>query len=120
MCYFKRNKRITKSLLAGPTIPFLFNALFLFLDFLVRMWRLKDFWKVISPVPVTLKRFFALELVLTFGINNLFFRLYPAGGTHRDALVEPYGKKFWSANVSIFTNKPTFHPKNLISMVFLH
>jgi hypothetical protein len=81
-------------LLAAPTTPFLFNALFLFLDFLVRMWRLKDFWKVISPVPVTLKRFFALELVLTFGINNLFFRLLPAGGTHWDTLVEPYGKKF--------------------------
>jgi hypothetical protein len=29
---------------------------------------LKAFWKVISPVPVTLKRFFALELVFTFGI----------------------------------------------------
>jgi hypothetical protein len=29
---------------------------------------LKAFWKVILPVPVTLKRFFALLLVLTFGI----------------------------------------------------
>jgi len=38
------------------------------LDFLVRMWRLNAFWKVILPVPVTLNRFFALELVLTFGI----------------------------------------------------
>ncbi len=42
-----------------------------FLDFLVKMWRLKAFWKVISPVPVTLKRFFALLFVFTFGINNL-------------------------------------------------
>jgi hypothetical protein len=32
------------------------------------MWRLNAFWCVILPVPVTLKRFFALELVLTFGI----------------------------------------------------
>jgi hypothetical protein len=29
---------------------------------------LKAFWKVISPVPVTLNLFLALELVLTFGI----------------------------------------------------
>ena len=29
---------------------------------------LKAFWKVISPVPVTLKRFLALEFVFTFGI----------------------------------------------------
>jgi hypothetical protein len=38
------------------------------------MCLLKAFWKVILPVPVTLKRFFALLLVLTFGIfyNSLF------------------------------------------------
>ena len=41
---------------------------YIFGDFLVRMCLLKAFWKVISPVPVTLKRFFALELVFTFGI----------------------------------------------------
>jgi hypothetical protein len=29
---------------------------------------LKAFWKVISPVPVTLNLFFALEFVFTFGI----------------------------------------------------
>ena len=39
-----------------------------FVDFLVKMWRLNAFWWVILPVPVTLKRFLALELVLTFGI----------------------------------------------------
>jgi hypothetical protein len=42
------------------------------------MCRLKDFWKVISPVPVTLKRFLALEFVLTLGIIILL-RLLPAG-----------------------------------------
>jgi hypothetical protein len=40
-----------------------------FFDFFVRMWRLKDFWWVIFPEPVTLNLFFALELVLTFGIT---------------------------------------------------
>jgi hypothetical protein len=34
---------------------------------------LKDFWCVIFPVPVTLKRFLALEFVLTFGIFYTFF-----------------------------------------------
>jgi len=68
--YFKRNNRITKSLLGAVTIPSFLMARLRFLDFLVKMWRLNAFWKVISPVPVTLKRFFALELVLTFGINQ--------------------------------------------------
>lgn len=58
----------TKSLLVSPTNPFLRRERLRFLDFFVRMWRLKAFWNVISPVPVTLKRFLALELVLTFGI----------------------------------------------------
>ena len=41
-------------------------------DFLVRMWRLKERWCVIFPVPVTLNLFLALELVLTFGIVHTF------------------------------------------------
>jgi hypothetical protein len=45
------------------------SALLRLVDFLVRMWRLKGFWCINSPVPVTLKRFFALEFVLTLGIN---------------------------------------------------
>jgi hypothetical protein len=40
---------------------------------------LKDFWCVILPVPVTLKRFLALEFVFTFGIV-LLFKLNPWGG----------------------------------------
>ena len=32
---------------------------------------MKDFWCVIFPVPVTLKRFLALEFVLTFGMTNI-------------------------------------------------
>jgi len=67
---FNLNKRRTKSLLVDPTIPFFLIALFRFVDFFVKMCLLKAFWKLISPVPVTLKRFFALELVFTFGINN--------------------------------------------------
>jgi hypothetical protein len=43
-----------------------------FLDFLVRIWRLKAFWKVIFPVPVTLNLFLALEFVLTLGILTAF------------------------------------------------
>jgi hypothetical protein len=50
-------------------------------DFLVRMWRLNAFWKVIAPVPVILKRFLALEFVLTFGILHAVFICYPAGGS---------------------------------------
>jgi hypothetical protein len=36
------------------------------------MCRLKDFWWVIFPEPVTLNLFFALEFVLTFGITVIF------------------------------------------------
>jgi hypothetical protein len=32
------------------------------------MWRLNERWCMIFPVPVTLKRFLALEFVLTLGI----------------------------------------------------
>jgi hypothetical protein len=48
--------------------PFFFMSRLRFFDFLVRICRLKAFWKVISPVPVTLNLFLALEFVLTFGI----------------------------------------------------
>jgi hypothetical protein len=51
-----------------------------FVDFFVRMWRLNAFWNVIFPVPVILKRFLALEFVLTFGILHAVFKCYPAGG----------------------------------------
>ena len=56
-------------------------ALLRFVDFLVRMWRLNAFWNVISPVPVILKRFLALEFVLTFGILHAVFKCYPEGGS---------------------------------------
>ncbi len=65
---FNLKRRSTKSLLVEATKPFFLIALLRFVDFFVRMCLLKAFWKVISPVPVTLKRFFALELVFTFGI----------------------------------------------------
>jgi hypothetical protein len=65
-----------------------------FLDFLVRMCRLKAFWKVILPVPVTLNRFLALEFVFTFGIVLLFL-IKPLW---RSALAETYGAG-WVMNV---------------------
>jgi hypothetical protein len=94
---FKRNKRKTKSLLGAPTTPFFLIARLRLVDFLVRMCLLNAFWKVISPVPVTLKRFLALEFVLTLGIYNLL-RLLPAGVPNGRKLVEPCGK--WSAKLS--------------------
>ena len=66
--YFRRNKRFTKSWLVLSTTPIFLRLRLRFFVFFVKMWRLKGFWKVIKPVPVTLKRFFALEFVLTFGI----------------------------------------------------
>jgi len=39
-----------------------------FFDFLVKMWRLPAQLRLILPLPVTLKRFFALECVFTFGM----------------------------------------------------
>ena len=54
-----------------------------FVDFLVKMWRLNAFWWVILPVPVTLKRFLALELVLTFGILNTLFNFTLEALLHR-------------------------------------
>ena len=70
--YLRRNKRFTKSRLDLCTIPSLLRARLRFFDFLVRMCRLKDFWCVIFPVPVTLNLFLALEFDLTFGIKYLF------------------------------------------------
>ncbi len=66
--YFKRNKRFTKSTCDFATVPSMRMFRLRFFDFFVKMWRLKLFWCVILPVPVTLNRFLALELVFTFGI----------------------------------------------------
>jgi hypothetical protein len=68
MAYLSLSRRLTKSVFGALTKPFLFMRRLRFLDFLVRMWRLNAFWKVILPVPVTLNRFLALEFVFTFGI----------------------------------------------------
>jgi len=68
MDYFKRKRRFTKSWFAELTFPFFPISLFLFFVFFVRICRLKAFWNVISPVPVILNLFLALEFVLTFGI----------------------------------------------------
>jgi len=94
---FNLNKRRTKSLLVDPTKPFFLIALLRFVDFLVRMCLLKAFWKVISPVPVTLKRFFALELVFTFGIIIILSITPYWRSCTGETLVEPCGK--WMAKV---------------------
>jgi len=47
--------------------------LFLLLDFLVRMWLLNAFLRLILPLPVTLKRFFAPLLDFIFGITSDIF-----------------------------------------------
>jgi hypothetical protein len=52
-------------------------------DFFVRMWRLNAFWKVIAPVPVILKRFLALEFVLTFGILHAVLNVTLLAVLHR-------------------------------------
>src|SRR6185503_2845998 len=62
------------------------------------MWRLKERWKVISPVPVILNRFLALELVLTFGILNAFYMI-PCWRIHTGgSLRGPFGLFFLSAD----------------------
>lgn len=89
-------------MLVDPTKPFFLIALLRFVDFLVKMCLLNAFWKEISPVPVTLKRFFALELVFTFGIIIILsitpcWRFY-SGRT----LIGPCGK--WMAKVRQIKN----------------
>jgi len=44
-------------------------------DILVKMWLLNAFFLAILPVPVSEKRFLALELVFIFGITCLLFML---------------------------------------------
>jgi hypothetical protein len=50
---------------------------------------LKAFWCVIFPVPVILKRFFALEFVLTFGIGNKYLNETLEAFPQRGTLMEP-------------------------------
>ncbi len=99
---FNLNKRRTKSLLVDPTRPFFLIALLRLVDFLVRMCLLNAFWKVISPVPVTLKRFFALELVFTFGIIIILSITPYWRSCTGETLVEPCGK--WMAKIVVIEN----------------
>jgi uncharacterized membrane protein len=57
---------------------------------------------VISPVPVTLKRFFALELVFTFGIIIILSITPYWRSCTGETLVEPCGK--WMAKVILVKN----------------
>ena len=70
--YFRRSKRFTNSMFALATEPSLRRLRLRFFDFLVRMCRLKLFWWVIFPVPVTLNLFLALEFVFTLGMLHAF------------------------------------------------
>lgn len=94
--YFKRNKRITNGLWLGATVPLMPKARLRFVDFLVRMWRLKGFWCINSPDAVTLKRFLALEFVFTFGIlkNNLKDYTLPAVSPRAKHLLSHTGNSF--------------------------
>jgi len=64
---------------------------------------------VIFPVPVTLKRFLALEFVLTFGIFILLFYTLLADltGGHLSGLVgnQVMVNLKWDAKVGIFCNQ---------------
>jgi hypothetical protein len=90
--YLSLNSRLTKSVLGPLTRPLLFIVRLRFFDFFVRMCRLKAFWNVIFPVPVTLNRFLALEFVFTLGILWYALLLYPAGALHGQRLMEPFGQ----------------------------
>jgi hypothetical protein len=68
-------------------------------DFFVRMWRLNAFWKVIAPVPVILKRFLALEFVLTFGILHAVLNVTLLAVLHRQ---DTYGA-VWAIVRFVFT-----------------
>jgi hypothetical protein len=54
------------------TKPVLVRLRLRLVDFLVRMWLLKACFLLILPVPVKANRFFALDLVFTFGILLYF------------------------------------------------
>lgn len=94
IAYLRRSNRFTKSVFGPLTTPFFLRLRLRFLDFLVRMCRLKDFWKVISPVPVILNLFFALEFVLTFGMSDPIFN-YTLRALHT-------GANFWSRLGKVF------------------
>ena len=107
--HFSLKSLLTKSRLDLCTIPSLLSARFLRLDFLVSKCRRNDFWCVIFPVPVTLKRFLALEFVLTFGIFILLFYTLLADltGGHLSGLVgnQVMVNLKWDAKVGIFCNQ---------------
>jgi len=50
------------------TKPALVRLCLRLVDFFVRIWLLKACFLLILPVPVRVNRFFALDLVFTFGI----------------------------------------------------
>jgi len=70
------------------------------------MWRLKARWKVISPVPVTLNLFLALELVLTLGILVHYFDYTLLAFPHWRKSLEPFGQCWFSFNSGINKNHP--------------
>src|SRR5258708_18635740 len=63
-------------------------------DFLVRMWRAYALWRLIFPVPVSLKRLAAERLVFIFGMSSprSGSRAPVRGGGHRLALGDARGR----------------------------
>ena len=76
--YFSLSRRFTKCWLASDTTPSFRMLRLRFFDFLVRMWRLKAWPRLIDPLERTKKRFAALFLVFILGILVLLYML--AGG----------------------------------------
>jgi hypothetical protein len=75
---------------------------------------LKLFWKAISPVPVSLKRFLALEFVLTFGMIHNKFTMTPYWRSRTDGkLMEPFGQLTDSFTYRGRKSR-SFHRKNKI------
>ncbi len=70
--------RFTLPMSASETKLVWVRLRFLLVDILVKMWLLKAFFLVILPVPVSEKRFLALELVFIFGMSLYLYLLINA------------------------------------------
>src|SRR5690348_4054250 len=69
--YFRRRRMFFSSRLC--TRPVLVRLRFRFLCFFVRMWLWNACLRFTLPVPVSLNRFFAPDLVFIFGMTALCF-----------------------------------------------
>ena len=76
MNYFNPNMCLTLLKSASWTIPIFVNAFLRFLLFLVKIWLLNACFLLILPVPVSLKRFLALDFVFCFGMFFTFINYF--------------------------------------------